>query len=71
MLEGAKLKNKEKKPKYNFRMETRKTKQEHDTKSKKWNDNGRKDEGRRKLMWWIWEVEHATWSVICLQDKWR
>jgi len=50
MLEGAKLKNKEKKPKYNFRMETRKTKQEHDTKSKKWNDNGRKDEGRRKLM---------------------
>ena len=34
MLEGAKLKNKEKKPKQNCRMETRKTKQEHDTKSK-------------------------------------
>ena len=50
MLVGAKLKNKEKKPKYNCRMETRKTKQEHDTKSKKWNDNGRIDEGRRKLM---------------------
>ena len=50
MLEGAELKNKEKKPKQNCPMETRKTKQEHDTKSKKWNDNGRKDEGRRKLM---------------------
>ena len=34
MLEGSKLKNKEEKPKLNFRMETRKTKQEHDTKSK-------------------------------------
>ena len=34
MLEGAELKNKEKKPKQNCRMETRKTKKEHDTKSK-------------------------------------
>ena len=34
MLEGAKLTKKEKKPKQNCRMETRKTKQEHDTKSK-------------------------------------
>ena len=33
MLEGAELKNKEKKPKQNCRMETKK-KQEHDTKSK-------------------------------------
>ena len=34
MLEGVELKNKEKKPKQNCQMETRKTKQEHDTKSK-------------------------------------
>ena len=34
MLEGSELKNKLKKPKQNCRMETRKTKQEHDTKSK-------------------------------------
>jgi len=31
MLEDVELKNKEKKPKQNCRMETRKTKQEHDT----------------------------------------
>ena len=34
MLEGSKLKNKEEKPKLNFRMETRKTKQEHEKKIK-------------------------------------
>ena len=34
MLEDVELKNKEKKPKQNCRMETRKTKQEHDTQSK-------------------------------------
>ena len=34
MLKGAELKNKKKKPKWNCQMKTRKTKQEHDTKSK-------------------------------------
>ena len=45
------------------------TKQEHNTKSKSGMTNGRREEGRRNLMWWIWEREHVTWNVIGLQDK--